>query len=167
MATNQPPLYQRFTALKQKQPGLKTWFSVGGWDFNDPGATQSTFSQLAASPVAQDAFFNSVASYLTQYGFDGVDLDWYGPPSLFCLLCGALSRLVRLTTFREYPTAPDRSGSPADLVNYVSFLQNFRSFLDSMGGSYGLSITIPSSYWYMRGFDIVNLVKTVDWVCSP
>jgi chitinase len=77
MAANQSLLYQRFTALKQKQPGLKTWFSVGGWDFNDPGATQSTFSQLAASPGAQDAFFQSVASYLTQYGFDGIDIDWY------------------------------------------------------------------------------------------
>jgi GH18 family chitinase len=62
-------------------------------------------------------------------------------------MCRTL-RVNILIRLREYPTAPDRSGSPADLVNYVTFLQNFRSFLDSMGGGpYGLSITIPSSYW--------------------
>lgn len=33
----------------------------------------------------------------------------------------------------------------------------------ALGDKYGLSITIPSSYWYMRHFDIVNLIKTVDW----
>lgn len=33
-----------------------------------------------------------------------------------------------------------------------------------LGGNYGLSITIPSSYWYMQNFDIVNLEKHVDFV---
>jgi chitinase len=35
----------------------------------------------------------------------------------------------------------------------------------SLGDDYGLSITLPSSYWYLQYFDIVNLVKHVDWVC--
>lgn len=31
------------------------------------------------------------------------------------------------------------------------------------GHKYGLSITIPSSYWYMQHFDIISMAKTVDW----
>lgn len=56
---------------------LKVWISIGGWSFNDPGSTQSTFSELAASTDKQAIFFNSLLSFLGKYGFDGVDLDWY------------------------------------------------------------------------------------------
>ena len=33
----------------------------------------------------------------------------------------------------------------------------------SSGHNYGLSITIPSSYWYLQHFDIVSIARTVDW----
>lgn len=32
----------------------------------------------------------------------------------------------------------------------------------SLGGK-GLSITLPSSYWYIKHFDIVHLEKHVHW----
>ena len=59
--------------------------------------------------------------------------------------------------------APERSGSPEDFINYVTFLKNLRNALGSSGHSRGLSITIPSSYWYMRNFDIKNLEGIIDW----
>lgn len=45
---------------------------------------------------------------------------------------------------REYPVASERGGKDADLDNYVSFLKNLRTALDSSGmpGRPGLSITI-------------------------
>lgn len=64
---------------------------------------------------------------------------------------------------REYPVAPERSGNPDDLQNYVAFLKNLRNALSSGGHNYGLSITIPSSYWYMQNFDIVSIAKIIDW----
>jgi GH18 family chitinase len=73
----------------------------------------------------------------------------------------ATSLILKL--YREYPTTADRSGSPDDLVNYVSFLQNFKTFLAGKG-SYGLSITLPSSYWYMQGFDITDMADSIDFV---
>ncbi|KAB5559999.1 glycosyl hydrolases family 18-domain-containing protein [Coniochaeta sp. 2T2.1] len=136
MAENQKSLYKRFTGLKAKKPDLQTWISIGGWSFNDPNPTQTTFSQLAASASAQKAFFSSVLNFLKEYDFDGVDLDW------------------------EYPDAKDRGGVPEDFKNFAIFLSRMRSAL----GSYGLSITLPSSYWYLQHFDIVNLVKHVDFL---
>lgn len=64
---------------------------------------------------------------------------------------------------REYPVAPERSGSPADYANYVSFLKNLKGALGAAGHNYGLSITIPSSYWYMQHFDIVQISSIIDW----
>ena len=45
---------------------------------NDPDQpTAKTFSQLAASPAAQKEFFSSLVNFMSTYGFDGVDIDWY------------------------------------------------------------------------------------------
>ncbi|KAJ5538082.1 hypothetical protein N7494_007561 [Penicillium frequentans] len=134
METNQTGLYSRFAALKDYGP--EVWISIGGWDMNDEGIYSSVFTDLAASTTAQDAFFTSVKAFLEQYGYDGVDIDW------------------------EYPGAADRYGTAADYDNYVTFLQNLRS---SLGDGYGISITLPSSYWYLQNFDIVNIAKTIDW----
>ncbi|KAJ5111485.1 hypothetical protein N7532_002020 [Penicillium argentinense] len=134
MESNQTDLYARFTALKDY--GVETWISIGGWAMNDPGEYSHVFSKLAASTTAQTKFLTSLKAFLKKYGFDGVDIDW------------------------EYPGAADRYGSDADYENFVSFLKNVRS---SLGSDYGLSITLPSSYWYLQYFDIVNLEKHVDW----
>ncbi|KAK4183327.1 hypothetical protein QBC35DRAFT_535808 [Podospora australis] len=136
MSQNQTDLYLRFTGLKSKKPGLQTWIAIGGWAMNDPGPYQKVFSTLAASSSAQSAFFSSLLAFLKRYNFDGVDLDW------------------------EYPGADDRGGTPADFKNFVSFLQNMSNAL----GTYGISITLPASYWYLQHFDIVNLDKHVDFL---
>lgn len=62
--------------------------------------------------------------------------------------------------------ASERGGRAADFDNYVTFLENLREALSGSGKKYGLTITLPSSYWYMQHFDVKNLVKSVDWV-SP
>ncbi|MCJ1347172.1 hypothetical protein MMC31_005393 [Peltigera leucophlebia] len=140
MSDSDIPLYTRFTGLKATNPGLQTWISIGGWSMNDPDQpTAATFSKLAGSREAQSAFFISLLSFLSTYGFDGVDIDW------------------------EYPVAPERSGNPQDYVNYVSFLANLRNALGSGGHNYGLTITIPSGYWYMQNFDLVAMEKNIDW----
>ncbi|KAJ4374392.1 hypothetical protein N0V83_003133, partial [Neocucurbitaria cava] len=69
-------LYKRLMLLKQKDPGLKVYIAVGGWAFNDPGPTATTFSDLAASVPRQKIFMESVISFMSTYGFDGLDLDW-------------------------------------------------------------------------------------------
>ncbi|KAA8896314.1 chitinase [Sphaerosporella brunnea] len=140
MSAGDVDLYTRFTGLKQANPGLQTWIAIGGWSMNDPDQpTHSTFSELAASSSAQAAFFKSLLTFMSTYGFDGIDIDW------------------------EYPGAPERSGNTADFANYVSFLKNLKNALGSSGHNYGLSITLPASYWYLQNFDIVSMEPIVDW----
>ena len=70
-------LYSQITALKLKDPTLEVWVSVGGWSFNDPGSTATTFSTLSRDTNAQQAFFASLITFMVNNGFDGVDIDWY------------------------------------------------------------------------------------------
>ncbi|KAK6700738.1 hypothetical protein SNK04_010675 [Fusarium graminearum] len=54
-------LYKRLASLKKQDPDLKVMIAIGGWTFNDPGPTATTFSDIAGSdgsrlgiPVAKD-----------------------------------------------------------------------------------------------------------------
>lgn len=134
MDQDQVNLYKRVTRLRSLNPGMEVWIAVGGWSMNvctvvgrlvkqnligygqDPDqATHDTFSNLAGSADSQAKFFSSLISFLQNYGFDGVDIDW------------------------EYPVASERSGKKEDYDNAVTFLQNLRKALGSSGHKYGLS----------------------------
>ncbi|GAB0138217.1 hypothetical protein EsDP_00006456 [Epichloe bromicola] len=132
-------LYRRVSALKARQPDLQVWIAIGGWAMNDPGPWRTVFSDLAKSESAQNAFFDSLVSFLQANDFDGVDLDW------------------------EYPVADDRGGIPADYNNYATLCKRLKERLDRSGRKYGLTLTLPASYWYLRGFNIIELEKHIDW----
>ena len=72
--------------------------------------------------------------------FQGIDIDW------------------------EYPGAPDRGGHIDDTQNFVSLLQTLRSTFDASPRALGITFTAPSSYWYLRWFDLPNLIKYADWI---
>lgn len=72
-------LYQRVSAMKARSPDLEVWIAIGGWAMNDPGATRTTFSDLAKSTAAQEEFFESLVTFLENNNFDGVDIDWEYP----------------------------------------------------------------------------------------
>lgn len=101
-----PANFQKLSALKQSYPSLKTLISVGGW--NDSG----NFSDAAYTDASRTAFADSVVSFLTQYNFDGVDLDWEYPVS------GGLETNVRRS---------------ADQTNFTLLLSKLREKLDAQG----------------------------------
>lgn len=127
-------LYNRFTALKSR--GVQTWISVGGWSFTDPGPTRTAFSTMSSSSGNRQKFISGLKQFMDTYGFDGVDLDW------------------------EYPQADDRGGSQGDTANYVQLVKDMRS---SFGTNYGITVTLPTSYWYLQHFDLVGMQDSVDW----
>lgn len=130
----------QISRLKTADPELRVFLSIGGWTFNDPGPTRFTFSQLAASPSAREAFADSLITFMYAYNLDGVDLDW------------------------EYPGADDRGGVPADYANFVAWMGQLRARLNGSGRKFELSITVPSSYWYLQHFDLQGLARSLDWI---
>ncbi|KAJ8132429.1 hypothetical protein O1611_g1195 [Lasiodiplodia mahajangana] len=94
------------------------------------------FSDMVSTSANRASFISSLQLFMKTYGFDGVDIDW------------------------EYPGADDRGGNAADFTNYVTLLSELRS---ALGTRYGITVTLPSSYWYMQHFDITNMEKYLDW----
>ncbi|RTE82608.1 hypothetical protein BHE90_002937 [Fusarium euwallaceae] len=136
---NDPALYRELTLKKSIDPHLKVFITIGGWAFNDPGPTVTTFSDIARSEANQRTFIKSLISFMATYGFDGVDIDW------------------------EYPAANDREGREEDYDNLPKFLSNIKSALKQSGERNGLSIVIPASYWYLQHFDLAKISKYVDY----
>lgn len=94
---------------------------------------------MVSSRVNRQVFIGSLVSYLNKYGLDGVDIDW------------------------EYPAAPDRGGKPADTDNFILLMSEIRKSFDATNLAWESTLTVPTSYWYLRGFDITRLQDYVDW----
>lgn len=60
----------------------------------------------------------------------------------------------------EYPQAEDRGGVKADTANYVALVKEMKA---AFGSKYGISVTLPTSFWYLQHFDLVNMEPHVDW----
>jgi len=136
MYVNGVSLYSLFTSLKSKKSGLQTWISVGGWSFTDPGPTQTAFSKMTSTSGSRQKFISRLIKFMNTYGFDSIDFDW------------------------EYPGADDRGGKSQDTANYVSLATEIRA---AFGSKYSISMTLPTSYWYLQHFDVPGIQKSDDW----
>ncbi|KPM43205.1 hypothetical protein AK830_g3330 [Neonectria ditissima] len=128
----------RTARLKRTYEGLRVNIAIGGWVFND-APTQHRFSDMVSTVPNREKFINSLIKYIQKYGLDGVDLDW------------------------EYPVAEDRGGVDEDYDNFVLLCSEIREAFDSVDPGWQLTLTLPSSYWYLKGFDIQRLEKYVNW----
>ncbi|KAL2801744.1 glycoside hydrolase superfamily [Aspergillus granulosus] len=141
-STTEAGLIHRLARKKMYDADLKVYVTLGGWAYNDPGPTQTTFSHLARSEGAQKKFFRSLISFLSTYNLDGVDIDW------------------------KYPGPHDivgRGGSKEDFDNFPIFLRRLKQALKTTGGRDGVTTTLPASSWFLQHFDLVQLEKHVDF----
>ncbi|KAI9876312.1 MAG: hypothetical protein M1830_006786 [Pleopsidium flavum] len=133
-------LFNDLTTLKSQNSALKAIVAIGGWTFNDNGtATQPVFSDMVSSSDNRQIFISNLLSFLRQYAFDGVDFDW------------------------EYPGASDRGGKPEDGINFTQFLKELQAAISKGPTKYIVSFTAPTSFWYLRHFDIKGTMDNVDW----
>ena len=61
--------------LRTRNPQLKLLISVGGW------SDSKYFSDVASTKARRETFAASCAAFVSEYGLDGVDLDWEYPVS--------------------------------------------------------------------------------------
>ncbi|KAH7196366.1 glycoside hydrolase superfamily [Fusarium flagelliforme] len=127
-------------SLKLIQPHLRVRIALGAWTFSDPGPAAINFRDITTSTQAQDPFVSSLMKMMNTHGFDGLDLDW------------------------EHPVPKDRNGRGEDFKNFVTFTGRLRKQLNDKGMSKkGVSLTLPSSYWYPQHFNIENLERSINW----
>ncbi|RMZ26038.1 hypothetical protein D0859_09904 [Hortaea werneckii] len=96
----------------------------------------AVFSEMVSSTSRRSAFINSLKRFLRQYVFDGVDINW------------------------EYSVPEDYSCNQADSETYVEFLKELRA---ALGIKYGVTASLPVSFWHLQHFDVKNLAKHIDW----
>ncbi|RMY97491.1 hypothetical protein D0864_04757 [Hortaea werneckii] len=96
----------------------------------------AVFLDMVSSTSGRSAFINSLKRFLRQYVFDGVDINW------------------------EYLVPEDHSGNQADSETYVEFLKELRA---ELGTKYGVTASLPVSFWHLQHFDAKNLAKHIDW----
>ncbi|KAL2116052.1 hypothetical protein VTJ04DRAFT_10307 [Mycothermus thermophilus] len=131
-------IVHRLAKLRLDHPGLHVSIAIGGWTFNE-GETADYWSKMASTFTNRHTFITSVVQYLIKYGLNGVDLDW------------------------EYPVAVDRAGHPDDFQNFVLLVAEMRRAFDREDPGWTITLTLPTSYWYLRGFDLQGLQKHVSW----
>ncbi|KAM6513484.1 hypothetical protein FALCPG4_015899 [Fusarium falciforme] len=57
----------------------------------------------------------------------------------------------------ECPSADDRGGSDRDGKNYVDLMKELRATINTSGRDYIVTFTAPSSYRYLRHFDLKGM----------
>ncbi|KAJ4291376.1 hypothetical protein N0V88_005969 [Collariella sp. IMI 366227] len=129
---------EQFEVFKKLQE-VKRILSFGGWSFSTDKATYQLFRD-ATNAANRNTFAQNANNFLVAHGLDGLNFDW------------------------EYPGAPDidfiEPGTAEHAWNYVVFLAVLK---EKMSSSATLSITLPSSYWYLKAYDLPMLNFFVDY----
>jgi chitinase len=132
--------FSKLRALKKKKPSLKTLISIGGWTWS------SRFSDVALTRDSRVKFADSIVSFITKHGFDGVDIDWEYPVS------GGLSTNKRRSE---------------DKRNFTLLLNTIREKLNARGAKdkkhYLLTIAGASGTWYLNNVQLGSIHQYLDY----
>ncbi|KAJ7030057.1 glycoside hydrolase family 18 protein [Mycena alexandri] len=115
-SSTQAMLKRLVASAKQSGKGTKIVLSVGGW------SGSASFHSIAGSSANRGKFVSTLSSVVSQYGLDGIDIDW------------------------EYPNAPGAGNAygPADTANFLVLLKDLRK---SLGMSKIISAAVTDLPW--------------------
>ncbi|MFO7445001.1 MAG: glycosyl hydrolase family 18 protein, partial [Ignavibacteriaceae bacterium] len=121
-----------------KQHNTKVILSVGGWE------TSYNFPQVAADPLKRTNFAHWCVEHITQYGFDGIDIDW------------------------EFPGYKPHKGTEYDRENFTKLLQTVRDSLqalgDKSGRNYLLTVSLPAAASHLTDIEVQKISSLVDYM---
>lgn len=125
--------------IKREHPQLTILLSVGGW-------SAGGFSEAASTEEGRNRMADSAVRVLTDYPFDGIDLDW------------------------EYPCYGEAgiASSPDDKTNFTLLLKTIREALDRKGTNDGrhylLTIAAGADQYYVDGTEMDQVQQYLDFV---
>lgn len=113
--------------------GVKVMASIGGWSMC------KHFPEMAADPVKRGRFINDCVTLVTQYNFDGIDLDW------------------------EYPgpyAGMNFTGTQADFHNFTILVSELRQ---AIGTNKLITAAMSASPNKLDGFEWNNIDQYMDY----
>jgi len=150
--------------------GVKVQISVGGWNNGD----DSQFETLAANSGSRTAFVNNLVGFVSQYGLDGVDIDWEYPDNgasannylaLMQQLATQMHSRGKLLTAAvvAYGGASILNGvfDAADFLNIMAYDEN-----NYQHSTYALAVQAVN-YWRGRGLPAAKTVLGVPFYGHP
>ncbi|PWI65482.1 hypothetical protein PCL_07083 [Purpureocillium lilacinum] len=135
--TNAYGCVKQLYSLKRKNRKLKVMLSIGGWTWS------SNFAAVASSDATRTTFARTAVRLMSDWGFDGVDVDW------------------------EFPKNTKEAG------DLILLLQSLRAELDSYATRYApdhhflLSIAAsagPAQYQVYEASQMKQLGEIVDYI---
>ncbi|XP_034946188.1 probable chitinase 2 isoform X2 [Chelonus insularis] len=124
--------YKKMTALRNKYPDLKISLAIGGWN-----EASANYSALVSLPERRSIFVTSVLTFLRNFGFDGLDLDW------------------------EFPGK--RGGVPQDRENFVSLIKELKTVFKSNNLLLTAAISADIST-INEAYDIPKISTYLDYI---
>ncbi|WP_431784230.1 chitinase C-terminal domain-containing protein [Streptomyces chumphonensis] len=160
--------FNQLNKFKKQHPQVKTLVSVGGWAetggyFGPDGKrvdsggfySMATNADGSVNQAGINTFADSAVSFIREYGFNGVDIDY------------------------EYATSMKDAGNPLDWsianprraglnAGYAALMKTLREKLDRAGAADGkhylLTVAAPSSGYLLRGMETYQTAKYLDYV---
>ena len=120
----------KFVALKGTNPNIKLLLALGGW--ND--SRTSKYSTLLADSTKRAAFVTHAVSFIQQYGFDGLDLDY------------------------EYPVY---DGVQTDRAGFTALVKELRAAFDPYGWEVTAAVSASKSV-IDAGYDVAEIAQDLD-----
>ena len=121
--------------LRRVNPAIKLILSIGGW-------SAGGFSEAAMTEETREAFANSAAEVVTEYGLDGIDIDWEYP----CFSVAGIQSDLK------------------DKENFTLYLAKIREKLDALGEGKMLTIAAGGDTYYVLNTNMAEAQKYLDYV---
>lgn len=130
-------ILQKMDEIRSYNPNIKIVLSL-------VPAEPDAFTVCCASPELREKVGESCVKMVTNFNFDGVDLDW------------------------EYPCVPSNGANCtlSDKQNFTFLCETIRRHLDAIDvNHYLLSIAAGADLYYVESVELPELMKYLDYIC--
>lgn len=137
-------VFNELQALKTHNTNLRILFSLGGWAYtNDDSPTVERYRNAAASAEARKKMASSCISFMREYGFDGIDIDWEYPRAADADNFVALLKEIRRQLLKQ-----KHPGKPA-----------YQLTIAAAGGAFNMARTYLQLPRIAAQLDYINLMS--------